>query len=68
MRALSVFDILFVLFKIAWWPSAEKDLAFPLVLFALCHLIVCVSFPFGVRGRMRNSFVADPCLSASRYT
>ena len=57
IRFLFAFDLLFNLFRIAWCSSAWKELSswFPLVLF-LFHaiLIVGVSFPFGVWGRMWN--------------
>ena len=68
---LLVFDLLFILFRIALWPSAGKELA--LWLFHLCCfnfsavLVVRVLYPFGVWGRMWNSIVSVPdnCLFLS---
>ena len=52
-----VFDYLMILFRIAWWTSAEKELTSWLsdcavLLYAV--LIVCVPFPYVVWGRMWN--------------
>ena len=53
---------LFILFRIAGWPSAGKVLSSWLS--ALTVLIVCrlncVPFPFGVQGSMWNSIVSVP--------
>ena len=60
---LFVFDFLFVLFRISWWPSAGKDLSSLLsacVAFLYAVLIVYVPFPFGVWGRVWNSIVSVP--------
>ena len=59
---LFVFDFVFVcfLFRIAWWPSAGKELSSSLSACAvLLHviLIVCIPFPFGARGTVWNSIV-----------
>ena len=66
---LLVFDLLFVLFRIALWPSAGKHrpLGFSLVFFFLIFnavSVVRVLFPFSVWGRVWNSIVAvlDHCL------
>ena len=51
IRGLFVFNKLFILFKIAVWPSLGKScpLGFPLMLFLLCAvLIVRVPFRAGV--------------------
>ena len=51
-QCLSAF-CLCVLFMIAWWPSAGKELSFWLFACAVLLyivLIVCFSFPFGVWG------------------
>ena len=64
---LFVFDFLFILFVIALWLSAGKELSSWIsacadLLYAV--FIVCVPFPFGVWGKMWNSIVSvlDHCL------
>ena len=52
------FSFLFILFMIAWWPSAVKELstwlsAGAVLLYVV--FIVYIPFPFGVWGRMWNS-------------
>ena len=59
-----VFYSLFILFRIAWWLSAGKELPLwrsALAVFILCHL---GPFPLGICGRMWNSTVSviDLCL------
>ena len=52
---------LFILFRIAWRPSAELSSCLStcdVLLYAV--LIICVPFLFGVWGRMWNSIVAVP--------
>ena len=49
VRFLLVYDLLSILFKIAWWPSAGKDLsswlaALAVLIYAIS--IICVPFPF----------------------
>ena len=55
-----------VLFRIAWWPSAGKELSSwlsALVVLISCRLnCVCVRFPLGVWGRMWNSIASVPDL------
>ena len=63
VRFLFVIDLLFILFRIALWPSAGKELSSWLsncAGFILCRLIVLVHLPFGVYGRTLNSIVSDP--------
>ena len=60
---VSYLFLLFILFRIAWWPSLWKScrIGFLLVLFLFfAVLIVYVRFPFGVQGRMWNSVVSVP--------
>ena len=45
------FDVLFV-FRMAWWPSAGKELFACAVL--LDAILIVFVFPFGVWGRMWN--------------
>ena len=64
---LFVFDFLFVLFRVAVWPSAGKALTSWLstsVVLLYAVFIICVPFLFGVSGRMWNSMasVPDHCL------
>ena len=58
VRFLLVFDLLFILFRIALWPSAGKSrpICFSLVLFSFSAvLVVRVLFQFGVWDRVWNS-------------
>ena len=62
-----LFVFLSILFRVAWWSFADKELsswlsACAVLLYAILN--VCVHFPFGVYGRMRNLIVsvADHCL------
>ena len=62
---LLVFDLLFILFMIAVWLSAGKELSpwlFTCVVFILVPavLVVRVPFPFGVWGSVWNSVVSVP--------
>ena len=52
-----VFICLFILFRIAWWPSV---LTFRLWYFTLCNFNCCIIFPFGGWGRLWNSIVSIP--------
>ena len=71
-----IFDLLFILFRIAVWPSAGKELS-PWLFTCVCVFFFCfffflfsavlvvrVPFPFGVFGRVWNSIgtVPDHCL------
>ena len=61
-----MFYFLFALFRIAWLPSAEKELSSWLSSCAVLlysALIVCASFQFGVWGRMWNLIVTVPDLA-----
>ena len=55
VRFMFVFDFVFMLFRITWWPSAGKELspwlATRLLLFYAVS-IVSVLFPLGVRDRI----------------
>ena len=60
IRVLFVFEFLFFLFRIAWWPFAGKELsssfyACIVLFYAILHVIVYVPFPFGVWGRIWTS-------------
>ena len=62
IRFLLVFDLLFILFRIALWSSAGKELSpwlfsYGIFIFSAV-LAVSVPFPFGVWGRMWNSIVS----------
>ena len=49
-----VFGVLFILFRIAWWPSGGKELSAWLSACAVLHyaiFIVCTPFRFGVCGQ-----------------
>ena len=51
------------LFRIAWWPSAGKELSSWLSACAVllnAIFIVCIPLPFGVYGRMWNLIVSVP--------
>ena len=71
---LSVFDLLFNLFRIALWPSAGKELSpwlFSCVVFIFSAvLVVHVSFWFGVWSWVWNSVISVPdhCLFYLLYT
>ena len=58
VRFLFVFDLLVILFKIAFWSSAGKELSFWLSTRTI--LIVRVPFPSGVWVKMWNSIVSVP--------
>ena len=64
VRFLLVFDLLFILFRIALWPSAGKELSpwlFTCVIFIFSAvLVVRVLFLFGVWGKVWNSIVSVP--------
>ena len=64
VRFLLVFDLLFILFRIALWPSAGKELSlllFTCVVFIFSAvLVVRVPFIFGVWDRVWNSIVSVP--------
>ena len=71
VRFLFFFDSLFILFRIALWPSVGKKLSPWILICAVfsCFyfsavLIVGVPLPFGVEGRMWTLFVSvsDHCL------
>ena len=60
---LFVFDVLLILFRLAWWPSARKELSSWLFAFAVLFcavLIICVPFLSGVWGGMWKSIVSVP--------
>ena len=59
---LLVTDLLFILFMIALWPSAGKELSVWLFICVvlILVLVVRVPFPFGVWGRMWNTIVSVP--------
>ena len=61
---LLVFDLLFILFRIALWPAAEKELSpslFTCVVFIFSAVsVVRVPFPFGAWERVWNSNVSVP--------
>ena len=56
-------DFLFLLLRMAWWPSAWKELSSWLsacIVLFYAVLTVRVPFPFGVWDRMWNSIVSPP--------
>ena len=61
-RFLLIFDLLFILFRIALWPYAGKEQSLWLfICFNLSAvLVVRAPFPFGVWGRMWHSIVLVP--------
>ena len=64
VRFLLVFELLFILFRIALWPSAGKDLSLWQVHLCCFNfsavLVVHVPFPCGAWDRMWNSIVSVP--------
>ena len=64
VRTLSVVFDLFILFRIALWPSARKKLSpwlFTCAVFIFSAVLaIRISFPFGVLGRVLNSIVTVP--------
>ena len=62
---LFIFDLLSILFRIAFWPSAGKELSSWLstraVFLLFCDVVIVrVPFPFGVWGGMWSSIVSFP--------
>ena len=63
VRCLLGFDLLLILFRIALWPSAGKELSpwlFTCYFYFSAVLVVRVPFPFGVWGRVWNLIVSVP--------